>query len=668
MRFENELIAVELDDSTGGFTSIIDKKTGQEFIGAPDRASLMRLIIPEGLLKEYPHYDGQNADISVDGPTATVRYSEKHLEAVATLTLDGAAMIATLEVENKGDMNIEEVMFPRLLGLAPVDDAAITWPCFWKRRYDDLFGEGAGGDHHTWNEWTQKIDARYPSHLTSAWCDYGNNQGGIAIEGRHNDFSIMDFSMHKIVEKTREPVRRTLDMFTVHPRRIKPGERYCASPVRIRIHQGDWHIVADEHREWLETWVRKPDRAPKFAEAIGWHFYFMKHQDGLELNTYDDLPKMAQAALDAGCPYLLLFGWQEGGHDNNYMYRYFPNEEWGGLESLKRNIEKCRAMGVELMPFYNGTLANVEMPEHKEYGHKWEAKTRADHPYYAGDWARHNYDAQTRNRAMLHHEIAPCDEHVEHFVNDMKRIIADYGFGNTQLDQISEKMLVDYNEAHIKTSPDRVYVDGLAEILSRTRKILKEANPDGVMISEVLNDFTGQWCDSSWDWNILMPFPEPVLYTLPWLMASHEVDALEYNFVNKAFVYKMHLDMKIDGGDAPITKYPKFAAHVKANAALRRATADYYAYADFRDEENFTINGPENLMAKAYHNKTAGKVGIVVAEVKGEAGTARLSIDWPGKTPASVHSNTAARTDDVSLESLELALQPYEIKVICIDL
>src|SRR6266481_6331956 len=91
----------------------------------------------------------------------------------------------------------------------------------------------------------------------------------------------------------------------------------------------------------------------------------MKHQDGLVLNTYNDLPRKAEASLAAGCPYLLVFGWQTGGHDNNYLYRYLPNETWGGEKSLREAIEKVRQIGVEVVPFFNGTLANIEMPEHK---------------------------------------------------------------------------------------------------------------------------------------------------------------------------------------------------------------------------------------------------------------------------------------------------------------
>ena len=425
--------------------------------------------------------------------------------------------------------------------------------------------------------------------------------------------------------------------------------------------------TADAHREWLSTWIAKPARPAKFAESIGWHFYFMKHQDGWVLNTYDDLPKMAAASLAAGCPYLLVFGWQTGGHDNNYMYRYVPNDSWGGADRLRQALQKVHQRGVEVIPFFNGTLANIEMPEHKEFGCRWEATTRVGFPYYAGNWARQNFEAPTRNREMLHHEICPCDDYKPYFLKTARRIVQEYGFGNLQLDQISEKMLLCYNELHHHVRPDRAYVDGLAELLPKTRAAIREANPNGVAVGEWINDFTAQWLDGSWSWR-QTDFPEPVLYTLPWVMMSHEVDALEYNEVNKAFAYKLFLDMKIDGGDSPITKYPRFAAHIKTLAALRRRVLDYYVFADFRDEEGIKLTQPGKVMAKVFHNSTTRKTGIVVAEFGGEKADVMLKSRWePESGTIRVESNLAESFRVTSGEDLRFQLKPYEALVLCVD-
>ncbi|HOM49234.1 MAG TPA: DUF6259 domain-containing protein, partial [Candidatus Hydrogenedentes bacterium] len=646
--------------------SNLNPRNAHEYVAAKDRALLMRLMIPEpegaGM-----HWDGMEPRIEVKESFAKIAYTHNGIEALVTLELQNDEILANLSIQNNGSQTVEEVMFPWVRGLSEMEQETFIWPQFWKRRYDDVFGKELGGDHHTWNELTQKMAARYPAHLASAWCDYGNEKHGLGIEARHQDFSITDFYVHKVVEKERAPLRRSLDIVTVFPRRVLPGESYSTPPVVISVHDGDWHAVAGRHRSWLETWIKKPERPAKFAEAIGWHFYFMKHQDGYIVNKYEDLPVMAQSALEAGCPYLLVFGWQTGRHDNNYCYRYVPNESWGGAVALRDALAKCREMGAEIIPFFNGTLSNIEMPEHKEFGRKWEARTRAGHPYYAGDWARNNFDAPTRNRAMLHTELSFCKEHQEYFFATARRIVDDYAFGNIQLDQISEKMFVDYEPSHIVTTPDRVFVDGLAAILPRVRQFVRERFPEGVMVGEAINEFTGQWCDSFWDWNILLPFPEPIFYTLPWLMGSHEIDALEYGEVNKAFAYKLHLDMKIDGGDSPVTKYAAFAEHVKANAGLRRRVADYFVYGDFTDNGGFICNPPDNMLVKSYFNRTAGKFGIVAAEIAGKPAACEIKTT-PVKAKKAVLESNHGASSEVDMNSpVNLNLEPYEIAVLCMD-
>ncbi|HOJ33597.1 MAG TPA: DUF6259 domain-containing protein [Candidatus Hydrogenedentes bacterium] len=680
MQLENDHVRLILDENTGGLVSIFDKSLSYEYVAAPERALLMRVMIPT---PENPsqHWDACQATIALEQNRAIVRFENTELTAEVSLRLENDALWVSARITNHSPLPIEEIILPYIRGLRPVDDASIVWPCFWYRRIENPFSpkakgfpHGLGGDHRTWNELLQKVTARYPAHLTSAWADYGNTKQGIAIEGRHTDFSIMDFFFHKVLEKdyapeADDPVRRTLDMAISHPRRIRTGETWESPPIRILIHRGDWHVPAEEHREWLETWVQKPERPAKFAEAIGWHFFFLKHQDGYAAHTYDELPQMADAAREAGCPYLMVFGWQEGGHDNNYFYRYVPNGAWGGEEALQRALAAVRARGVEVIPFFNGTLANIEMPEHKRFGHRWEAKTRAGHPYYAGDWARHNFDVPTRNRSMLHYEIAPCREHRAYFLETVKRIVSRYGFGNLQLDQISEKMFVDYNEDHVETTPDRVYVDGLGALLPRVREIVRMENPDGVMVSEVLNDFTGQWCDSSWDWGILFPFPEPILFTLPWLYASHEIDALEYGEANKAFAYRMHFDMKIDGGDTLITRYPKFAKHVRSLADLRKRTAPYSVYVDFRDQEGVSTDAPSHVIVKAFRNNHTRKAAVIAAETEGKSAEFHVTYQGQSVHPEIVIESNLSEPRKVNAPAnVVLQLQPYEVNVLCFDL
>ncbi|HQE60812.1 MAG TPA: DUF6259 domain-containing protein [Candidatus Latescibacteria bacterium] len=667
MILQNDLIRVELGDETGGFRSLKDLRLDREWVCAPDRSLLFRLMVPDGE-RECEHVDSDVPAVVPGGSSCVLTFARNGISMQAFLELDGDALVCRLQIVNDGPAPVEEIMFPYVRGLAPVEKACITWPHFHFRRIDDVFGRGLGGDHHSWNEMAQKYVGRYPHWLTTAWCDYGNDSSGIALEGRHKDFSIMDFCLHKVVEKHFDPVRRSLDLYTVHPHRVAPGETFTTPPVRIRLHEGDWHTVADEHRGWLDTWIGKPERPAQFAESIGWHFYFMKHQDGLEVNSYADLPRMAKSALAAGCRYLMVFGWQTGGHDNNYMYRYVPNDSWGGEAALKAALEECRQLGVQVIPFFNGTLANTQMPEHREYGYRWEAITRAGHPYYAGDWARNNFDAPSRNRSMLHHEVCFCEEYRPHFLDAVTRIVKDYGFGNTQLDQIAEKMFVCYNPSHGHGAPDRAFVDGLAALLPGVRKIVRDANPDGVIVGEGFNDFVNQWCDSSWTWRGLFDFPEAVLFSLPWLFASCEIDALEYGDANRAFAYKLQLDMKIDGGDGNISDYPEFCSFIKSHAELRSRVAPYYVYADFRDEENLAVRKPSGVFAKTYLNRNEGKVGVVIAETAGKPADVEFAHTWPTDERAARVWSSQGEMSQITVEGVvRMELRPFEVLVVCLD-
>jgi hypothetical protein len=224
-----------------------------------------------------------------------------------------------------------------------------------------------------------------------------------------------------------------------------------------------------------------------------------------------------------------------------------------------------------------------------------------------------------------------------------------------------------YNPLHQHAFPDRAFVDGLAELLPKTQAAIREANPSGVIIGEWINDFTAQWLDSSWSWR-QTDFPEPVLYTLPWAMMSHEIDALEFDEVNKAFACKLHLDMKIDGGDSPVTKYPRFAEHIKSLADLRRRVADYYVAGDFRDEEGIKLAQTRKVVAKVFRNAAARKVGIVLAEFGGEKAEVVLNTQWGPKSSAiRIESNLRESQRVTPADELRLELRPYEVRVLCVD-
>ncbi len=666
MMLENEKLHVEFDPRHGGICSLRDKTTGREYI-APGRAStLFRVIRPEGERLAHP-LDCAAPVFEVAGNELRISCQMDGVEAHATLRLEGSALEGTLTLHNTGSLAIEETHFPRVYGVAPLDNGLVTLPHFGKRQFDPM-GPQFSGDRRHAEQYMAKIAARYPERMATAWMDYSSAESGIGIETRHTDFSIVDFFVAKTLDKKVEPIARWMDFTTAFPHRVLPGERWTSPLTRIEIHPGDWHATADAHREWLETWIQRADRPRKVAETVGWHYFFLKHQDATAKLTYADIPRMAEAALAAGVPYVLLFGWHEGGHDNHYFYRYVPNRAWGGEEALREAIAKAQALGAEVIPFFNGTLANVNMPEHKEFGHRWEARTREDAPYHAGDWAGFTTDVPSPNRARMHHEICPCAEHQAYFLDTVKRLVAQYGYGNIQLDQISIKMMLCYQEAHAHTRPDRACVDGFARLLRETRAFVQDVHPGGMLLSEGTNEFTAQWCDAAWTWDFLEK-TEPILYGLPWLLTSTAIDAPDYGDANRAFVHKILFDLRIAGGDELITEYPAFTRHVAALAALKRRCAPYYADAAFRDREGIAecnvVKG--EVVAKSYRDAKTRRGAIVVAETAGAAAEIQLATSWQPETGAVTVESSSGKTAQVTDTPLALNLAPYETVIVCID-
>ena len=432
------------------------------------------------------------------------------------------------------------------------------------------------------------------------------------------------------------------------------GESWKSCEFIFSVHDGDWHVVADRHRKWLEKFIMKPDVCDAFRNSLGWTFYFMKHQDGTIVRRYGDLEKIAVDTVEAGLKYSMIFGWQQKGHDNYYSFGYYPNEEWGGKAALKTNLEAARKIGCEIIPFFNGTLLDVKTAEYTEYGHRWPVIGRTGNPYSGGDASRTIFDIPFRNAAIF-----TGIEASKWFLESVRRIVSDYEFNNIQLDQIGHKSYACYDKAHGHARPEKAFTDELKALLLNVRRLVRSSSKNSVVISEGFSDVVSQFCDASWNWQ-QMENPEVVRYSLPWILYSHETDALEYGKVNDCFAHGLLLDLKIDGGDGSIGSYPKFRDHVKALAELKPKSKSY-VYGDFRDEEGIEYTRNDGIIMKSYSHATEGWA-VVAANTTPTEKRADFTCNLFQGQANSYYSYGAS-----SLEKMngvkKLNLKPYEVVI-----
>jgi hypothetical protein len=325
-------------------------------------------------------------------------------------------------------------------------------------------------------------------------------------------------------------------------------------------------------------------------------------------------------------------------------------------------------MGCRVIPFFNGELLDVTTAEFKSFGHKWAVISRTGSPYAGGDFSRCNFDIpfknannETTSRNMTLHDLCVTGKDAAAWEKGtVRRISQEYGFGNIQLDQIAYKSYLCYDAGHNHASPQQAYTSELMNLLGEIRAELREANPDSVIVGEGYNNLVAQYCDAHWCWGQLES-PEIVLYSLPWMLYSHETDALEFGVANRCFVNGVLLDLKIDGGDGYISNYPAFTQHLYKLSSLKKKLKDIYIEGIYRDEEGLAYDKTHAFCAKVYVNRERYCAGVIAAncddgEVKTTLDVTALSCEAP---MAFYLDGREERFPSGGI--IELSLPPYEV-------
>lgn len=683
MFLENEWIHVGLDEK-GAISSIEDKRLKRQYIGESAFLNLFRIMIP------VAGWDGRHADardagkpeVKSEGSGLALKYDnlissdgeQLNIEFTVHMELDEDRLKLWYRVENMEEDMVSHIMFPIINGLVKREPAPLLvtpeQSIFDDTRIKDPFLMG-DGNHKDWLRMCNRMVVRYPQMLAAAWMDYSDGEGGIGLEQRSQDFDVCDFSVERLVRKAsdcRENNRQCIQLaLQGYPSAGKGAVE--VSPVYVlSVHMGDWHTVAAGHRDWLRGVVKQPEVPEKFLESIGWHFYFMKQQDGTVYRTYRELPQMARAALDAGLGYIMVFGWYQAGHDNNYPFGYYVNEDWGGAGELKEALEECRAMGCGVIPFFNGTLLDISSLEYRELAEKWLVRGRTGSPYIGGDYSRANFDSgffnsalstTTRNNALL--DICITSSQVRGWWKEtVERIVVEYGFGNLQLDQIAHKSYVCYDPSHGHKKPQTAYTEELGKLLEEVRGIVKKDNRDGIVIGEGFTDLTAQYCDGFWNWNQAYNHPEVIRYSLPWMIYSHETDANEYDTANLCFAEKILLDLKIDGGDGILSDYTRFSEHLKKLQDLKTRIAGTYAAGEYRHLEGIQTEENGQVRIRVYKNMGLNRSCIIMANLTDSLQYAEFTIKEEAENMM-LYRTEGDRESMKTEAAKKIVLAPFEV-------
>ena len=698
---ENEDIRVELSPDTGSITRLVDKHSGTEMITDAQQASLYQLMLPPigERTRRILSWQQEASVVQVDPAQLEIRYAalqpdeaqyifgsgvthfpEPLLEvrAVVSLRLDGPHVVGRVNIENGSRETIPGVAFPVLGGLAPAAEgkvAQIVLPSLSQRVFARTLGAFTG----------ERVN-RYPAMLAASWLSYESGSLNLGIEAR-SELDAQD-AWFALEEGHFEPgsayrgrYRHPFIAWVSWPH-IAAQSEWTSPELWIHLHDGDWHMLSAEHREWYRArldpgadkgaykgaYKRANKRTgDRWRDSLGFATYQLKRDDNTVDWTYSDLDQLAEFAAHAGMDRLVIEGWRAvEGAGNPAPRGEIADPRLGGPANLKAANERLAARGVELLFAFHPALLNVFADAYPSSDALWAVRTSRQADQIPVSFLAHTFDYPSAiNTGHLMIEIDPTSGASDYLLGEAARLQAEYGMRNLFLKGVGQRAFLSYSRNR-GTAPQDIYRSGYERLLGGLRGIF----PDGLLLNEGFNDLVNRYGDAAYTWDqghdaAILP------YSVPWRYLSNDVEALDYAAANASFAHKALINLVVDGGRGHVAGYPEFARHLLALRDLKRSSAPCYADAEFRDREGLRkVAAPEQVVVSTFRNPESGALGVVMANLGSDAASVSFELDTEGSAGSTKlfrqHAD-AGEQHPVGGALLGAELQPFEVALYCLE-
>jgi hypothetical protein len=687
---EDAHIRVELSPLNGSIISLLDKRTGTEFIGNPGEARLFQLLMPApgDYGRRVNSWEQQVENIQIRDQRLEIRWrglrtagertvfgagqflvpSENlDIDVRVELEIDDGAFLARLHIDNRSIETVSGVVFPFLGGMqttAEGSPARIVLPSLGQRVFTNTFGAFGGERTH-----------RYPALLAARWMSFEIGSAGFGIDvasgtDAQDAFFSLSAGRFQGGSAYRGGYAHPLLAWIVWPHLA--GQSQWTSPeFRVLVHAGDWRAIAAHHREHRRA--RSEPRRDPWREDIGFATVSLKREDNTIDRTYDQLAAVAADSGSAGLRRIVVNGWREReGPSNPAPFGERADPRMGGADRLRKVIAELAEEGVELLFSFHPTLMNVFYPtisgatnaSYPPPHQDWLVRTRrqatqipADFRFYTPDYPPEL--SNTRYRV----EIDPASPATDHLLAEARRLRDEYGIRNLFLAGIGQRAFLSYNRDH-GVAPQSAYRVGYRRLLGGLRGIF----PEGLLLAEGFNDLVNEYSDGGYTWD--QRHDTAVLaYSLPWRYFSNDVETLDYEGANESFARKVLINLIVDGGRGTVGRYPEFARHLDALRLLKESTAPYYADAEFRDRDGLTVIAADDwVVVSVFDNVATGQRGIVAANTGKQDTTITVGMEPP--VPASRGRLFRLHGSQGEFElsgRTSVTLAPYEVVIIGVD-
>jgi hypothetical protein len=522
IKLENEWVSYGFDDENGLLRSIINKKSGCEFLGAiRDTGGPFAVYYDfhapfcfPHKPKSIPYHPVHPRDIAGKAFTAkgsmasfirseagdekslSITYVEMEgrLKATITVILCNSAARWHFELHNIGGEAIEIMsVFPCLDGI----ELYHRTPACAARNVMVVANSQAG---YVTPLWTFEGGIYGNGHqMSMQWTcifnkDTSDNLGLIVY-----DADILNKQI--IFEKPSLQVRY------FPPVCLEAGGTQILPDAGIDVYTGSWKKMAVDYRHWylehfpvarLPDWLRDVD-----AYMGGWTFKHGKPYPGLDsaqvsimtcMDSFAELDRhfrhtpidMVEFAFFAEqCSEVVeIDGQRLMPHTDGVNH---PRSDLGGAEALREGVRRVHELGHRVTLYVEGLIVPSYGPLFRDNPEAMNWRVQHVDGMMDGQYVRQHFE----------HMCPGCREWQDHLASMCARLVRDTGVDGIRLDSFGYYFFPCYNPAHHHESPFD-FNQWMDQLLARISAAIKAVNPECLFSTEASQDFYSKSCNSAY--------------------------------------------------------------------------------------------------------------------------------------------------------------------------
>lgn len=640
MILENDLYLIDIEETHGTITRILDKLGKIELITEPRLADNWRLLLPTattqanyviGRTKKPTNVERTANGVSLawQGPLESETGESLDVTVTMRIELAGEQIRFDLEVDNRTPYKIAEAWCPVVGGVNGIgarEDTQEMIPSAGASTGSNLFKQFVpacelGSPY-------PEVAYGYPAVMSMPWGDIYNTKTGRGMYiGCHDDicrYKVLRFELQPGLghrecgswplpgEAGNLPVGMVIN-WTQFPYSA-PGEKYVAPPVILQFHDGDWHQGSKIFRKWYDS------KFPLVSTKGDWlhdqqAFYdvMLLLPEGNVLWKFSDIPQLAKDALACDVKSILISGWDMGGHDSNYP-DYQPDPRLGTWDDLTEAIRQVHELGAKVYFFVNVQPVDPDTDWYREELHKYRGM---------GPWGTsvfYGFGMGTLGARLGHTgrplvSVSPSFPEYRKIITDRMVKLAEIGADGLHIDKLWPFVCLDFNP-NLSVTPDRATPEGMLKAVEEINAACRAVNPDLRLSIETAWDRVLEYSDVAWAWHATGTDHVPMLkYTFPqWEPTIAVCQPFDYTPINNAIRYGYQIFFG-PGHWTESMAYEPFkplAAYGKEIIRLRELLKDDIYHAEFLDTQEVKFGGQPQVRCSCFKNYETGNRACVI--------------------------------------------------------